>query len=263
MATGVAETRVSRGRRIGFYTVVVLALALVVFGLGELLYLGVVGWLGEAALEEATEPGAGPHLFHVLAHGLFAWLLLISVAVQMRRPERKFAASVFALAAMITYSLGTIVSGIFDPLEVVAIVLLAAAVWLNPGRESATAVPVHRGVLLAALPLFAGAVVVAVVEAGRQLSGVAADEHAEFGHYGLMAAMAVIVVIAALIGATSLAGRRLVGGLAAVSLLYIGVASIFYAEQTSSLGMAWGVAAIAAGLIYGWGLITVASEPAK
>jgi hypothetical protein len=167
--------------------------------------------MGEAGLEGATEPGAGPHLFHVLAHALFAWLLLISLAVQLRHPELKFAAAVFALAAMITYSVGTLVAGIFDPLEVVAIVLLAAALWLSPGRENAKATPLHRRALLASIPIIAGGFVVAVVEAGRQLSGMSTDQHAEFGHYGLVAAMAVIVILASLIGSSALAGPA-VGG---------------------------------------------------
>jgi len=261
MATEVAAVGTSRTRRIGFYIVVVLGLALVVFGLGELLYLGIVGWLGESALEEATEPGAGQHLFHLLAHALFAWLLLISLAVQLRHPERKFAASVFALAAMTTYSLGTLVSGVFDPLEVVAIVLLAAAVWLHPGRENAKAAPLHRRALLATIPIVTGAIVVAAGELVRQASAVAADEHAEFGHYGVMAAMAVIIVLASIIGSSSLTGQRLVVGLAVGSLLYVGVASTLFADQTSSLGMAWGVAAIAAGLLYGWAAMAQQSTP--
>jgi hypothetical protein len=261
MAIEVAAVGTSRTRRIGFYSVVVLGLALVVFGLGELVYLGIVGWLGESALEEATEPGAGQHLFHLLAHAMFVWLLLISLAVQLRHPERKFAATVFALAAMTTYSLGTLVSGIFDPLEVVAIVLLAAAVWLHPGREDAKAAPLRRRALLAAIPILAGAVGVGAAELDRQVSAVAADEHAEFGHYGLMAAMAVIIVLAAIIGSSSLTGQRLVAGLAVGSLLYIGVASILYAEQTSSFGTAWGVATIGAGFLYGWAAMAQQSTP--
>jgi len=256
MATEVATVGTSRARRVGFYTAVVLALALVLFGLGELLYLGVVGWLGESALEEATEPGTGPHLFHVLAHALFAWLLLISLATQLRRPERRFAAAVFGLAAMVTYSLGTLVSGIFDPLEAVAILLLLAALWLNPGRENATASPFHKRALRASIPILAGGVVVAIVEVGRQLSGLAADQHVEFGHHALMATMALIVALAALIGSTSLTGRRLVAGLAVSSLLYTGVASMLFPDQVSSLAVLGGVAAIAAAVVYGWGALT-------
>ena len=261
MAIEVAAVGTSRNRRIGFYSVVVLGLALVVFGLGELLYLGIVGWLGESALEEATEPGAGQHLFHLLAHALFAWLLLISLAVQLRHPERKFAASVLALAAMTTYSFGTLVFGNFDPLEVVAIVLFAAAVWLHPGREDAKATPFQRRALLATIPILAGAVGVGAAELGRQVSAVVADQHAEFGHYALMAAMAVIIVLASIIGSSSLTGRRLVARLAVGSLLYIGVASVLFAEQTSSLGTAWGVAAIVAGLLYGWAAMVQQSRP--
>ena len=260
MATEVATVGTSRARRVGFYTAVGLALALVLFGLGELLYLGIVGWLGESALVKATEPGAGPHLFHVLAHALFTWLLLISVAAQLRHPEQRVAAAVFGLAAMITYSLGTLVSGIFDPLEAVAILLLLAVFWLNPGREKATATPFHKWALLAAIPILAGGVVVSVVEMGRQVSGLTADQHVEFGHYALMAAMAVIVALAAVIGSSSLTGRRLVAGMAVGSLLYTGVASMLFPDLVSSLAVPGGLATITAGFIYGWGASTRQSE---
>jgi hypothetical protein len=256
MASEAAIVEVARARRVGFYVVVVAALGLVVFGLGELLFLGVVGWAGESALEEMTEPGAQVHLFHLLAHALFAWLLLISLATQLRHPKRRFAAAVFAVAAMITYSLGTLVSGVFDPLEVAAIVLLAAVVWLSPGREHAEITPLHRRVLLAAIPILAAGVLVAVAEVGRQVSDGATDEHAEFGHYGLMAAMAVIVVLAALIGSTSLPGRRMVAWLTVGSLVYLAVASMLFSNQVSSLGVTGGVVALAMGLLYGWGVLS-------
>jgi hypothetical protein len=257
----VATVGTSRARRVGLYTAVALALTLVLFGLGELLYLGIVGWLGESTLEEATEPGAGPHLFHVLTHALFAWLLFISLAAQLRHPGQTVAAAVFGLAAMITYSLGTLVSGIFDPLEAVAILLLLAVFWLNPGRENATASPFHKRALLASIPILAGGVVVAVVEVGRQVSGLTADQHVEFGHYALMATMAVIVALAAVIGSSSLTGRRLVAGLAVGSFLYIGVASILFPDQVSSFTVLGGVATIAAGSFYGWGAFTWKAEP--
>jgi len=260
MATEVAVAGLPRVRRVGFYTVIALAIVLVVFGLGELLYLGVVGWLGESALEEATQPGAGVHLFHVLTHSLFAWLLLISLAAQLRHAGREFAAGLFALLAMVTYSLGTLISGIFDPLEVVAIVLLGAAVWLNPGREGALATPLRRRALLASIPAVAGASLVVSGEVGRQVNAVGADQHAEFGHYGLMAAMAVILILAALIGSSSFSGRRLVAGLAVAGLMYMGVAAIVFPDQTSSIGVVGGVATIGAGLLYAWGAMSPQHE---
>jgi hypothetical protein len=256
MTTEVAKVETSRTRRVGYYVMVVAALALVVFGLGELLFLGIVGWLGESALEEATEPGAGVHLFHVLGHALFAWLLLVCLAVQLRHPERRFASVVFALAAMVAYSLGSLVSGVFDPLEVVAIVLLAVLVWLNPGREEAKTLPFHRRALVASVPILVGALVITVGELNRQVSGISSDPHVEFGHHGLMAAMALILVFAVLIGSSSLTGRRLVAVLAAGSLVYLGVASMLFPDQVSSLGTVGGVSAVVVGLIYGRGALS-------
>jgi hypothetical protein len=231
--------------------VVVAALALVGFGLGELLFIGIVGWLGESALEEATEPGAGVHLFHLLGHALFAWLLLICVAVQLRHPERRFAAAVFALAAMVAYSLGTLVSGIFDPLEVAAIVLFAVMIWLSPGREIASALSFHRLALVVSVPILVGAVVITIGELNRQVSGMSSDAHVEFGHHGLMAAIAATIVLAVVIGSSSLTGRRLVAGLASGSLVYLGAASMLFPDQTSSLGTVGGALAVIVGFAYG------------
>jgi hypothetical protein len=154
---------------------------------------------------------------------------------------------------MVTYSLGTLVSGVFNPLEVAAIVLLAGVLWLSPGREYAEIAPIRRRALLASIPILAAGVLVVVAEVGRQVSGGANDEHAEFGHYGLMAAMAMIVVLAALIGSTSLRGRRLVAWLTEGSLVYLAVASLLFSNQVSSLGVAGGAVALAMGLVYGWG----------
>jgi hypothetical protein len=71
-----------------------------------------------------------------------------------------------------------------------------------------------------------------------------------------MAAMAVIVVLAALIGSTSLPGRRLVAWLTVGSLVYMAVASMLFSNQASSLGVAGGVAALAMGLLYWWGALS-------
>jgi hypothetical protein len=91
---------------------------------------------------------------------------------------------------------------------------------------------------------------------GRQVSTGTTDEHAEFGHYGLMAAMAVIVALAALVGSTSLRGRRLVAWLTVGSLAYLAVASMLFSNQTSSLGVAGGAVALAMGVLYGWGALS-------
>lgn len=255
MTTESAGLTVSRDRRIGFYALVMFTLALVIFGLGELLAFGVVGWFGAATLEEVF-PGAAPHRFHSLAHALFAWFLVISVVVQLRRPETKLAPAVFALVAMLAYTIGNVISGVFDPLEAVAIAAFLGMVWLHPGRGGLSLTPFNRRALLASIPILAGAAVVMVSELGRQLSGVAADPHVVFGHYALMGMMAVILVLAVLAGSSSLVGSRIVAGLASGGIVYLGVASVLFPREVSSLGGAAGVAAVAAGLIFGLGALS-------
>ncbi|MEE8406533.1 MAG: hypothetical protein V3S32_05235 [Acidimicrobiia bacterium] len=69
-----------------------------------------------------------------------------------------------------------------------------------------------------------------------QLTGFSTDPHVEMGHHGAMAALALILTLAAILGASSLPGSR------AVALL--GIASIVFADYASSLATVGGMAAI-------------------
>jgi len=244
-----------RWRGPAFIVATVAGLALVVVGLGEILLFGVVGWLDRATLESVI-PGGDLHRVHGLGHGLLAWIIGLSVLGQAWRPSSRFALAVLGLVAICVYTAATLVSGIFDGLELVGIAAFVALVWLHPGRESASFSPIRPRALLAASPLVLGAAVLAVVEVGRQLSGASTDVHVAIGHYALMGAMAVVIAVAAVIGSTSLSGARVAGWLAVGGTIFIGLAWIVFPDSASSLGAAGGAAAGVAAAAYGWGLLT-------
>lgn len=251
MTVQTAPIALSRGRRIGFWVAMGISLALVLIGLGEILFYGVVGWLDDSTIEQFF-PGDAIHRFHGLGHSLVTWLLLASVAVQLWRPERRFAQAVYALIILCIYTLMDVVSGMFDPLEAVGIAALAFMVWLHPGRDPSSVKPIRLRAVVFAAPLVVGGVVIAIMGLVEQYSAPAGEPHAVIGHYGDMAALALSIAIGAVIGATSLAGSRVVAGFTVLAATYIGVASIVYPGYSSSLGVMVGLLTILAGALCAW-----------
>lgn len=251
MTVQTAPIAVSRGRRIGFWIAMGISLVLVVFGLAEILFYGVVGWLDDSTIEQFF-PGDAIHRFHGLGHSLVTWLLLASVAVQLWRPERRYAPAIYSLITLCIYTLMDIFSGMFDPLEAVGIAALAFMVWLHPGRDTGSVKPIRLRAVVSGAPLAVGGVVIAVMGLVEQVSSPAGEPHAAIGHYGDMAALALTIATGALIGATSLAGWRVVAWLTSFAAIYIGVASIVYPGSSSSPGMPLGLLIILAGFLSAW-----------
>lgn len=251
MTVQTAPIAVSRKRRIGFWVTVGITLVLVVFGLAEILFYGVVGWLGDSTIEQFF-PGDAIHRFHGLGHSLVTWLLLASVAVQLWRPERRYAPAVYALIVLCVYTFMDIISGMFDPLEAVGIAALAFMAWLHPGRDAGSLKPIKTRSVVLSAPLVVGGVVLATMGVVDQVSAPVGEPHAAIGHYGDMAALALIIAIGALVGTTSLTGSRFVAGLTLGATTYIGVASIVYPGYSSSPGVTVGLLIILAGVPYAW-----------
>lgn len=255
-----APTTVSRERRAGFYIAVGVSLALVIFGLAEILFYGLVGWLGPSTIDRFF-PGDAVHRFHGLGHSLVAWLLLASVAVQLWRPQRRFAPAVYGLVILSVYTLMDVVSGMFDSLEAVGIATFSVMVWLHPGREMARVRPFRTRAAAFATPLVVGGVVFAVMGLVDQISAPPYDPHAAIGHYGDMAALALSIAIGALIGSTSLTGSPIVAGLTVGASTVIGTASILFPGSSSSPGVLAGTLVIVAAVLYGWSIAASTTYP--
>lgn len=257
MSTAV-ESQTSRGRKTGFYVFVV-AGVLVAFGaLLETIPITVTSWFSAESLQELypEEAGMDSHRIHLFGLVIFTWLLLLALAVQLFRPIKRFAAALYALSVVVVVTVIDLVGGVFDPIELVALALVVGIVWLHPGRREASMSPWHRRSLMVAGVGTLGWVTFAGMQLGEQLTGNQADPHIEFGHFGTMAGVSILIVVAALIGSSALVGRRLVGVLAAGAAGYLGIASLAYPEYESSLGGIWGAVAILWALVYVWSLFS-------
>lgn len=248
-----------RGRRIAFYVAVVVGIGLAVVGLGELMALAVLGWLDAAALDDLY-PGASIHRMHVLAQAAIAWSIAIGILIQPWRSSRTFAAAIAALVALAAYTGAAAIGGVFDPMAVIGVAALGVIVWTHPARDAAQRLPLHPRMLALGGPLIIGGAILVVQQLIAQLSASATEPHAAIGHYAFTAAMAVGLVAAALIGATSLPGRSLPAWTAVGGTLYYGVASIVFPTQASSLGTGGGIVAVVAAAGYAIGIITSAKR---
>jgi hypothetical protein len=258
MTAGTAATP-PRWRRAGFSITLGFALLLVVLGLGEVFYFGIAAWLDPATLESLF-PGAEPHRIHGIGHGIVAWIIALCALVQLWRPRDRLGPAVLGLVAVSTYTVAALLSGTFFGLEIVGIAAFAALVRLHPARTSATLQPIRPLTLAASAPLIVGGLVLGAIELQRQVAGSAGDEHVAFGHYAIMAALAVTGAGAALIASTSLPGAHVSGWLAVGGASAFGVASILFPVSTSSLGVASGVILVAVAIAYGVAIL--ASRPA-
>lgn len=250
------QSEISRGRRIGFYTFVVAGVLLVLGALFEALPITVASWFSAEALQEMfpEEAGIDSHRIHLFGLVIFTWLLLLPIVVQLFRPIRRFAAALYAVAVVVVVTVVDLLSGLFDPIELAALALVVGILWLHPGRTGASATPWHQRSLIVAAVGALGWLTFAAMELVEQLTGVAANPHVEFGHFGTMAAVATLIVIGAVIGSSALVGSRFVGVISAVAAGYLGLASLVFTEYESSLGTIGGAAAIVWAVIYLWSI---------
>lgn len=259
--TPTSDPQPPRWRRIGFYAAVVASLAIVSAGGIDILAFSVVGWLDAAQLESVF-PGGELHRVHGLGHGFLFWVLALSTVAQLVRARAAFAAAVLGLAVVVLYTLAAVISGIFDGLELVAVVTFGATVWLHPARDW-DAGPIARRAALLAAPFVVGAVLLAIPEVGRQVSGTAADPHVAIGHYGIVAALALSLAFAATVGVSSLGGRQVAAVLAVGCAVAFGIASVLFPDSASSLGTGLGVATIVVAVVYGVGAMSAGTgQPA-
>lgn len=85
------------------------------------------------------------------------------------------------------------------------------------------------------------------------IQGAITDRHSAAGHYGFMAAFSFTVTGVSLLAALRPDGWRLTAWIAGLLPALPGLASLLYADATSSLSLGWAVAAIV------WGALFVAA----
>jgi hypothetical protein len=97
----------------------------------------------------------------------------------------------------------------------------------------------------------AGPVMFYVIDHVRlQVDGVATDPHWEASHYQFIAELGLHLILLGLVSSSVFTGRRLTTWMAGLAAVVMGSASVVFPKQTSSLGIGWGVALAAWGLVF-------------
>lgn len=247
----------SRRRRIAFrvlaWVTSLEVLALFVFGLLEVVFM----WLPDATVVSMFDDIASAdlvHRGHFNSIGIVSWAFVAVVLVQLRKPERRVAAMLLAVAIVLA---GTVVYGLSGSLtewlleEVTLLVPVLLMAWLHPRAGDLLRWPRLDRTMAGLAAIVAGPwLVFALTQAQLQWRDAAGDPHAGLEHWATSALMAVTVVAAALIGSTDHTGWRPPAWIAALASIDYGLHSMVFPDVASNASTMWAVAAIAWGCTY-------------
>jgi hypothetical protein len=202
---------------------------------------------------------SGGHHVHSIAHAVLTAVLIAAAALGLHPRTRRIAG---LQALLLVNVLGLLVSVIawqgfhnlafpvfnFTLYGVIAVIV--ATVHPDRGRLFARGDVDPRLAVIAVLA-FVPMIVYAAIEVSKQLSN-AEPVHAAVGHFALMGALAVALSGLAGLAALRTEGWRLPLWSVGLAVPALGVASIAFASEASSLGLVGGVLAIAWGAIFIW-----------
>ncbi|WP_255167299.1 hypothetical protein [Natrononativus amylolyticus] len=222
-----------------FYLSLLLAAAMTVLFLPDLLALLVTGWTAGVGAE------LGIHRLHVMGIATVVGAFLLGLFAQAYRPKTRVASMWGAFLIIAVVSAGTVAFGVGRPEEVLpflavtSIALVAHPAGRGLLRRGDSYSPAMLAlVAVAAVPLLAFAV-------GQWgLSSSAVDPHALDGHYVMMAGLAIAPLAYGLFAALGFVGWRLAAWFAALPAAYYGLLSVGFPAQAGSTGEIWGIAAI-------------------
>lgn len=191
------------------------------------------------------------HEVHDLSWGILGGLVLTgALVVQIKDSTGK-------IATMQAFVLTVVVMGVVltiadpSPLILVFLGVTALLVYLHPARSRLMEVgdgwqPFLAGLaILGAIPL----VIYALDQIDIQRLDLN-DPHWEEGHFGQMAAWAVVMPALGLLTARRTPGWIWVARGAALGTSLMGLISLIYPDNVSSLGTAWGTATIVGALVF-------------
>jgi hypothetical protein len=199
---------------------------------------------------------AAPHHIHSLAHAVLTAILIPLVGAGLVPRFRSVAAlRGLLLVVVIGLAISLIAWGGFHDLAfpvfnfTVYGVFAVLILLLHPDRPRLFSPgPTDRWLagmaVLGSIPLIA----YAIVETKKQLTGVQ-PEH--FGHFALMAALAVILVALAAMGSVRMDGSRLLVWAAGLGAAVLGIGSLAFPLEASSFALPGALAAI------GWGVLII------
>ena len=260
-----SSVTVPRWRKITFYVVASLVLAMILGLLWPFLLFVVLAWLPLESWQ-AVFPGEDidatllAHRIHELSFGLIFWGLAIGVGLQLRRPAKRLAPMLQAAAVIGAFVVIDLLSGSFDVEALPIMVGVALLVFLHPARKNLFRINLSDRLMagmaiLAAIP----GVFFILDHIGIQRLNIADDQHAEFGHWSTMAVLVTLVVLWGLIGSTDLPGRTIATWMSGLAPAAWGLASVFFPNVASALGTGWAIAAIG----WGFGYLALAARRAR
>ncbi len=254
-----AADQPSKKRRIAFRVVATLValfiLAQQIFGLMELVLM----WFPAETLAGMFDEEVSfivLHRAHFMAIGIISWAVVLSMMVQLRKPERRVAPMVLviaiALGVTIVYGLsGTLSEWLIEEIAVV-VVPISLVVFLHPSRDRLFSKPgLDRPLAVMAALATAPWLVYIVDNVWTQFTNAAGDSHAEMEHWATAALMGIVIVVAAFLGSSDHPGHGLTALIAAGGSVVFGAHSLVFPGLASSLPMLWAVLAILWGIGYG------------
>lgn len=242
-----------------------------VFALALLITLGLAGFnallVGLMALRlnfllpgpfaQMTHFTEAIHRTHDLTFGFIFVPAVVGTLAQLRRPSKNVAGQLMALipsvglvlTLVLTFAITNNANVLQPPWVTVGVAALIATVLHPTWRDFFRSFSVARINWVMLLLAISGALPLLVFASTNiGLQGTVADEHAGTGHYGFMAAFGFTVIGVGLLASLRPDGWRLAAWVAGLLPALLGLASVVYPDATSSLSLAWALAAIAWGV---------------
>lgn len=242
--TDITLSTVGRPRKIAFYIVVGLFCLMIVIFTSWLLPVLVTGWFNPSHF--------GIHQLHEMNNAALNVVVLAGMALQLHRPERKVGGMLMVLLLVGTIFIINMVAGT-NPMQILPFVLFPlVAALLHPNRgEMLRPGGIGQPILLALVAVAAAPLLLyAVNQINLQVAAPAGDSHAEFNHYITMAGLAIAILLAGLLASFKITGWSIPAWGAGFLLLYLGLTSVVFPGQASSVGALWGALAIVGGLAF-------------
>jgi hypothetical protein len=191
----------------------------------------------------------GVHHIHVAMHAVITGSMLLGIALQLRSPARRVAALQMAFVFSIVTATVAALTGGIGVLPIAFIVVGGVLSLLHPSKTQILRPGrVNRAMLVAAALAAPPVIGYALGQFHLQITG-AEPIHSSQGHFAVMASVAVSLLLVVVVAAFGARGSRLPGWTAAIGAVVLGLLSIVGPADSSSLGIGWGVAAIAGGIV--------------
>ncbi len=238
-----------------FYAVTVAFLGFLLLALNEPMRFVALAW--------TPEYGFPTHRVHHVMIGGLLTLLVASVAVQLYRPAIRVGAYLLAAIAIGSLVVVTLLTEGFGAASELAIFVIPLVIigLLHPGLRSFR--PSRETLDVRMLALAGGAAIAllafAAVQMNLQLT--AANDHAVFEHYLMMAGGALTIAVGALVAAFRPAGWRVLAYGVAALVALVGIASVAFPAgvQGTNFGIVGGVLAV----LWAAGFVAVAEYGAR